>query len=140
MKTKDKSPNVIDATSALRRPAVKPLKMPELQPGQWKVLDAYIAARRRQAAAEDEANGLKPAVLDIVKVHQQVARKGAVVRLSKLYEWKYGDIVTGLAKTLADEREHERESGIALATVNATVAFEDVRAKERARRERMRAG
>jgi hypothetical protein len=140
MKTKNGSPKVIDATSALRRHGVKPLKAPDLQSEQWRVLDAYIAARRRQAAAEAEAGELKPEVLDIVKAHQQIARKGAVVKLSKLYEWTYGDIVTGLAKTLADEREHERDSGKALATVTATVAFEDVRAKDRARRERMRAG
>jgi hypothetical protein len=150
MKTHDTNEdqrNIIDATKALKNPqrgkphaaGSKALRRPELSSGDLDALDRFIAARRRQAAAEADANELKPAVLALVKVHQQIARKGAVVKLTKLYDWKYGVVVAELAKTLADERERARENGSALATVTPAVAFEDVRAKERSKRERMKA-
>jgi hypothetical protein len=152
MKTTDKTngadgANVIDASAALKKrsrlgrslapPAGTP--RPGLKDGDLEVLDRYIAARRRQALAEAQADGLKPAVLAIVKVHLQVARKGAVVKLKNCYEWKYSAVIAEMAKDLSDAKETARENGSALASVGTTVAFEDVRAKERAKRERMRA-
>lgn len=142
MKTHDSntqaSPNVINATPNLKS-ACRPklLKKPALDTEDGKIIDLYIAARRREQAAAVAADELKPRVLQIVRVHQQVARRGALVSLDHCYRWHYSGTVTVLAKTLADERETERENGTAKATVSATVAFEDVRRKERERREAM---
>ena len=94
---------------------------------------------RRPGAKAGAAFAGCSAVLALVKLHKQIAHKGAVVKLTTLYDWKYDEIVGAAAKALADARELARESGTALATLTPTVAFEDVRAKERARRERMRA-
>lgn len=45
-----------------------------------------IAARRRGASADAEAADLKAGVLAIVKVHKQVALKGAVVKLTSIHD------------------------------------------------------
>jgi hypothetical protein len=133
--TQDTERNIIDATAKLKalcRPRL--LKKPALEKEESKIIDLYIAARRREQAAAVTADELKPQVLHIVKTHQQIARRGAVVSLDHSYRWHYSGNVTRLAKTLSDEREAERENGAAKATVSATVAFEDVRRKERERR------
>jgi hypothetical protein len=157
MKTQDTNTaapeNVIDATRALKNqrgsgtrgtsslPGLKLLKKPALGKEESRIIDLYITARRREQAAAVAAEDLKPQVLHIVKTHQQVARRGAVVSLDHSYRWHYSGVVTVLAKTLSEERERERENGTAKATVSATVAFEDVRRKDRERRVAMeRAG
>lgn len=83
---------------------------------------------------ETAADKLKPQVLHIVKTHQQVARRGAVVSLDHSYRWHYSGVVTAMAKSLSEERERERENGSAKASVSATVAFEDVRRRDQERR------
>jgi len=133
--TQDTERNVIDATAKLKgtcRPRL--LKKPALEKEESKIIDLYIAARRREQAAAVAADELKPRVLHIVKTHQQVARRGAVVSLDHSYRWHYSGIVTAMAKTLSEERERERENGTAKASVSATVAFEDVRRKDQERR------
>lgn len=117
--------------------APKILKKAVLDKEEAAVLDRYIAARRREQSAAAAAEALKSAVLQIVKVHQQVARRGALVSLDHSYRWHYSGTITVLAKSLSEEREKERENGTAKATVSATVAFEDVRRKDRSRREGM---
>jgi hypothetical protein len=152
MKTQDTNTataeNVIDATKALKAKraresgtrgassltGLKLLKGPALGKEESKIIDLYIAARRREQAAAVAAEDLKPQVLRIVREHQQVARRGAVVSLDHSYRWHYSGTVTVLAKTLSEERERERENGTAKATVSATVAFEDIRRKDRERR------
>jgi hypothetical protein len=72
MKTQDTNTaatkNVIDATAALRpeRPKMKLLKKPVLDAEDGKIIDLYIAARRREQAAVVAADELKPRVLQIV--------------------------------------------------------------------------
>jgi hypothetical protein len=139
MKTQDTNPqtshNIINATANLKS-ACRPklLKKPVVDAEDGKIIDLYIAARRREQAAAVAADELKPQVLLIVKTHQQVARRGAVVSLDHSYRWHYSGVVTQMAKTLSEERERERENGSAKASVSATVAFEDVRRKDRERR------
>ena len=100
-------------------------------------MDGYIAARRREQTAAADAERLKPGVLEIVKVRQQVSRRGAVVPLDHAYRWFYSGEVTHSAKVLSEQREKERETGVAKVTVSPTVAFEDIRRKDRERREAM---
>lgn len=135
--TQDTERNVIDATSKFRaeRPRLKVLKNPALTPDEGKVIDLYIAARRKQQAASAAADALKPSVLKIVQARQQVARKGALVSLDHSYSYHYSAAITVLAKTLSEQREMERDNGTAKAVVSPTVAFEDVRRKEKERRE-----
>jgi hypothetical protein len=138
MNTKqDTERNVIDANSKFRagRPRLKVLKNPALTPDEGKVIDLYIAARRKQQAAAAAADAIKPTVLRIVQTRQQVARRGALVSLDHSYTYHYSAAVTVLAKTLSEQRETERDNGTAKAVVSATVAFEDVRRKEKERRE-----
>lgn len=134
--TSDTSSNIIDARAKLRpAPRLKVLKNPPLSPEEGKVIDLYIAARRKQQAATAAADALKPAVLRIVQTRLQVARKGALVSLDHSYTYHYSAAITVLAKTLSEQREAERDNGTAKAVVTATVAFEDVRRKEAGRRE-----
>ena len=144
--TQDTERNIIDATRELKSkrtrgsaslPGLKLLKKPMLDKEEGKIIDLYIAARRREQAAAVAADELKPQVLHIVKMHQQIARRGAVVSLDQSYRWHYSGLVTALAKTLSEERERERENGSAKASVTPTVAFEDVRRKDSQRRAAM---
>jgi hypothetical protein len=135
--TNQGSKKIIDATARLKPVKLKVLKAPPLTAEEAKVLDQYIAARRRAQAAGTVAEELKPRVLTIVQARQQVARRGALVSLDKSYAYHYSVVVTALAKTVAEARERERENGTAKAVVTETVAFEDVRRREREKRERM---
>lgn len=137
----DTERNVIDATEKFKpaRPRLRVLKNPPLEPEEAKVLDRYIAARRREQAGKAEADALKGTVLRIVEARQQVARRGAVVSLDFSYKYHYSAATAVLEKTLSETREQERDTGIAKAIVNPTVAFEDVRRKDRERREAMAA-
>ena len=112
--TQDTERNIIDATEALKSKrtrgsaslaGLKLLKKPALEKEESKIIDLYIAARRREQAAAVTADELKPQVLHIVKTHQQSARRGALVSLDHSYRWHYSGNVTRLAKTLSDERE-----------------------------------
>jgi hypothetical protein len=140
MNTKqDTERNVIDANSKFRagRPRLKVLKNPALTPEEGKVLDRYIAARRREQAGKAEADGLKGAVLRIVQARQQVARRGAVVSLDFSYKYHYSAATAVLEKTLSETRERERDSGEAKAITTATVAFEDIRRKDAEKRAKL---
>lgn len=102
---------------------------------------AWKAHRQRADSAGLVAYALpRPGLrklLQIVREHQQIARRGAVVSLDHSYRWHYCGTFRVLPKTLSDERECERENATAKATVSATVAFEDVRRKDRERRAAM---
>jgi hypothetical protein len=74
-------------------------------------------------------------VLRIVEAKRQIARREAVVSLDFSYKYHYTAATAVLEKTLSETRERERDSGEAKAIVNATVAFEDIRRKDRERRE-----
>lgn len=141
MKTQDtntRPANVIDATAALKpRPRIKLLKAPKLSPEEAAAVDRYIAARRKEQAGKAAADALKPVVLAIVQPRGQVARRGALVSLDKSYSYHYSAAVAVLSKTLSDTRATERETGLAKAVVTETVAFEDVRRRDAAKRERM---
>jgi hypothetical protein len=136
--TSDPSSNIIDARAKLRpAPRLKVLKNPPLSPEEGKVLDRYIAARRREQAGKAEADALKGTVLRIVEARQQVARRGAVVSLDFSYKYHYSAATAVLEKTLSETRERERDNGTAKAITTATVAFEDVRRKDAERRAKL---
>jgi len=129
---------VVDAAGSRKAAQnAKVLKMPPLSQEQAAMMDGYIKARRREQAAAADAERLKPGVLEIVKERQQVSRSGAIVTLDHAYRWFYTGEVTCLAKQLSDRREKERETGVAKVTASPTVAFEDVRRKDREKREAM---
>lgn len=135
--TKSLPENVIDATAALKRPRIRVLKAPKLSPEEAAAVDRYIAARRKEQAGKAAADALKPVVLAIVQPRGQVARLGALVSLDKSYSYNYSAAVAVLAKTLSDTRATERETGLAKAVVTETVAFEDVRRRDAAKRAKM---
>ena len=97
--TQDTERNVIDATEALKSKrtrgsaslaGLKLLKKPALEKEESKIIDLYIAARRREQAAAVAADELKPQVLHIVKAHQQIALRGALVSLDHSSRCHYG--------------------------------------------------
>lgn len=112
-------------------PKLRVLKSPPLTAEEAKVIDLYIAARRREQAGKAAADALKGAVLQLVERRQQIARRGALVTLDHSYKYHYSAGVAVLEKTLSEAREKERDAGTARAIITATVAFEDVRRKER---------
>lgn len=134
----DTERKVIDATAKFPpAPRLRVLKNPPLTSDEGKVIDLYIAARRKQQAASAAADALKPSVLKIVQARQQVARKGALVSLDHSYSYHYSAATLVLAKTLSEARELERDNGTALAVVSPTVAFEDVRRKDAEKRAKL---
>ncbi len=136
--TKSLPENVIDATPKLQpRPRIRVLKAQKLSPEEAAAVDRYIAARRKEQAGKAAADALKPVILAIVQPRGQVARRGALVSLDKSYAYHYSAAVTVLAKALSETRATERDTGLAKAVVTETVAFEDVRRRDAAKRGKM---
>lgn len=112
-------------------PKLKVLKHIPLTPEQAKKLDIYIAGRRKEQAGKAQADSVKADVLQIVEGRQQIARRGALVSLDHSYKYHYSAGVAVLEKTLSETRELERDNGTAKAIITPTVAFEDIRRRDR---------
>lgn len=120
-------------------PAVRVLRNTKLSAEERDLIDRYVRARRREAAGKAAADALKSAVLALVQRELQVAWSGSLTCLDVSVRYHYSARVVALEKTLAEVKALEREDGTAGRLATQTVAWEDVRQRERVRREKMTA-